>query len=49
MQHWTVDSPTTLTQLLDSHHPGDRVKVGWIDSTGQSHTATLKLATGPVG
>jgi S1-C subfamily serine protease len=44
-----VDSPTTLTTLLDKHHPGDQVKVGWQDSAGKSHTATVKLATGPVG
>jgi S1-C subfamily serine protease len=45
----TVDSPNTLTGLLDRHHPGDRVSIGWLDGTGQSHTATVTLATGPVG
>jgi S1-C subfamily serine protease len=45
----TIDSPTTLTGLLDQHHPGDRLTVGWIDATGQAHTATVIATTGPVG
>jgi S1-C subfamily serine protease len=45
----SVDSPTTLTGLLDQHHPGDRLTLGWIDTTGQTHTATVIAATGPVG
>ena len=45
----TVDSATTLTNLLDRYHPGDRVKLAWTDVSGQSHTSTVKLATGPVG
>jgi S1-C subfamily serine protease len=44
-----VDSPTTLTTLLDRHHPGDRVTIGWTDSSGQSHSAAVSLANGPVG
>jgi S1-C subfamily serine protease len=44
-----VDSPTTLTTLLDAHHPGDRVTIGWVDAAGQSHSAQFSLATGPVG
>ena len=44
-----VDSPNTLTSLLDAHHPGDRVTVGWTDQSGQSHSAAVALATGPVG
>jgi S1-C subfamily serine protease len=45
----TVDSATALTNLLDRYHPGDRVKLAWTDISGQSHTSTVKLATGPVG
>jgi S1-C subfamily serine protease len=44
-----VDAPSTLTTLLDGHHPGDRVGLGWVDPSGGSHTATVRLATGPVG
>lgn len=42
-----VDSPATLTTLLTAHHPGDTVRLTWIDVLGQQHTATLRLATGP--
>jgi len=44
-----VDSPTTLTALLDRHHPGDRVTIGWTDQSGQSQSAAVSLANGPVG
>lgn len=43
----TVDSPATLTTLLNGHHPGDTMGLTWIDVLGQQHTATLRLATGP--
>jgi S1-C subfamily serine protease len=43
----TVDSPTTLTTLLSTHHPGDSVQLTWLDSTGQQHAATIVLAAGP--
>jgi len=45
----SVDSSTTLTGLLDQHHPGDRLTVGWTDSAGQTHTATVTPVAGPVG
>lgn len=44
-----VDSPTTLTNLLDLHHPGDSVAVTWRDQNGGLHTANATLAPGPVG
>lgn len=44
-----VDSATTLTTLMDRYHPGDRLRVEWMDSSGQTHTATVTAATGPVG
>jgi S1-C subfamily serine protease len=45
----SVDSPTTLAGLLDQHHPGDHLTVGWTDTTGQTHTTTITATTGPVG
>ena len=45
----TVATATALTNVLDRHHPGDKVKVTWTDLSGQSHSSTLKLTTGPVG
>jgi S1-C subfamily serine protease len=44
-----VDTPTALTNVLDRHHPGDKVKVTWTDLSGQSHSSSVKLTTGPVG
>ena len=44
-----VASPTDLSSVMHLHHPGDRVAVGWFDASGDSHTASLTLATGPVG
>jgi S1-C subfamily serine protease len=43
----SVDSETNLTKLLLTHHPGDTIKLGWTDTAGQSHTATISLASGP--
>jgi len=43
----TVDSPTTLTSLLTERHPGDSMRVAWIDVSGQQHSATVRLASGP--
>lgn len=42
-----VNSPTTLTTLLSSHHPGDSVRLVWVDASGQQHNATVRLAVGP--
>jgi S1-C subfamily serine protease len=43
----SVTSPNALTALMLRHHPGDRVRVTWVDSSGTSHTATVALGTGP--
>jgi S1-C subfamily serine protease len=43
-----VDTATTLTNLLDQHHPGDEVSVTWIDEAQQQQTATVRLTPGPV-
>ena len=44
-----VDQPSTVTSVLDGHHPGDRVAVSWLDESGQSQSGTVTLATGPAG
>jgi S1-C subfamily serine protease len=44
-----VTSPTDVSSALLRYHPGDTVRVGWIDSTGSQHTATVQLGNGPVG
>jgi S1-C subfamily serine protease len=43
----TVASPTALTNLILPFHPGDKVTIGWTDSSGQSHTASVQLSSGP--
>ena len=43
----TVDSPNALTNLMLGHHPGDQVKVGWTDTSGASHSASVVLGSGP--
>jgi len=43
----SVDSPTALTDLMLGHHPGDQVKVGWTDTSGASHSASVVLGSGP--
>jgi S1-C subfamily serine protease len=45
----TVTSPNDLTTALQPYHPGDKVSIGWTDQAGTQHTATVQLATGPVG
>jgi S1-C subfamily serine protease len=42
-----VDNPNTLTALIGQYHPGDRVSVGWVDPSGQSHQSSVQLGTGP--
>jgi S1-C subfamily serine protease len=43
----SVDSPTAVSLLLVGHHPGDKIQVSWADSSGQSHSATVDLGSGP--
>jgi S1-C subfamily serine protease len=43
----SVTTGTDITNILVGEHPGDKVSIGWTDTSGQSHTATLTLGTGP--
>jgi S1-C subfamily serine protease len=43
----SVRSPQSLAAALVPHHPGDKVSVVWTDQSGQSHTASLNLTSGP--
>jgi S1-C subfamily serine protease len=43
----TVSSQAAVVSLLVARHPGDKITIRWVDSSGQSHTATLTLASGP--
>jgi S1-C subfamily serine protease len=43
----TITAAQALTTQLHGHHPGDKVTVSWTDASGSSHTATVKLVSGP--
>ncbi len=42
-----VSSARTLSTLLLARSPGNRVTVGWVDQSGASHRASVRLASGP--
>lgn len=44
-----IDSANALIATMDKHHPGDNVNVTWVDAGGQSQSAKVELAKGPVG
>jgi S1-C subfamily serine protease len=43
----SVGSAADVSRLLVGVHPGDQVTLGWTDTSGQSHTATVDLGAGP--
>jgi S1-C subfamily serine protease len=43
----SVSTGTSIQQVLERYHPGDKVSIAWTDTSGQSHTATVTLAEGP--
>ena len=43
----SVSTAEDIPHALVKHHPGDSISVTWLDQSGQSHTATVTLATGP--
>jgi len=45
----SVGSATALTNLLDQHHPGDKLTINYTDQSGQQHTATVTPIAGPIG
>jgi S1-C subfamily serine protease len=42
-----VDSATSLTTLMQRRHPGQKVQLGWIDTSGHQQSTTIQLANGP--
>ena len=36
-----------LSAALENLHPGDTIQLGWIDTSGQSHTGSVTLGSGP--
>jgi S1-C subfamily serine protease len=43
----SVSTSTQIQEILISKQPGDKVSIGWTDAEGQTHTATITLASGP--
>jgi len=43
----TVRNASDLTAMMFTYHPGDKVEISWVDSNGDSHSATLELVKGP--
>ncbi len=43
----TIASDTDVSAALAVHHPGDQISISWTDQSGQSHTATVTLGSGP--
>jgi S1-C subfamily serine protease len=44
-----IGSAAALTALLDTHHPGDQIQLGWVDKGGNNRTAIVRLIVGPAG
>ena len=44
-----IGSSDTLIAAMDSHHPGDTVRLTWIDASGESRADKVELTAGPVG
>jgi S1-C subfamily serine protease len=42
-----VDTGSELIEALAGSHPKDNVKVTWVDESGDEHSATVRLASGP--
>jgi S1-C subfamily serine protease len=43
----SVSTGTDIQKVLVGEHPGNKVSIAWTDNYGQSHTATVTLASGP--
>jgi S1-C subfamily serine protease len=43
----SISTANDLTAAISQYHPGDKVSIGWTDSSGQTHTATVQLSSGP--
>jgi S1-C subfamily serine protease len=43
----TVSSSSSLSNILEPYHPGDRVQLQWTNTSGQTQTAGITLENGP--
>ncbi len=42
-----VGSADALRTAMESLHPGDEIRIDWVDSSGSAHHATVELGAGP--
>jgi S1-C subfamily serine protease len=42
-----LSSAQDLTRVLVGYHPGQKVTIGWVTSSGQARSASIVLASGP--
>jgi S1-C subfamily serine protease len=42
-----VTTPSSISTVILTKKPGVRIEVAWVDGAGQSHRATVRLASGP--
>jgi S1-C subfamily serine protease len=42
-----LTSSGDLSTALETLHPGESVQIGWVDASGQQHTSSITLASGP--
>lgn len=43
----TISSPSDLSKAIAPLKPGATVSIGWVDTSGQHHSTTVQLASGP--
>lgn len=43
----SISSPAALSAAIGQDRPGQSVQLAWTDSSGQAHTATVDLGSGP--
>jgi S1-C subfamily serine protease len=43
----SVTSQSQIQSILAGYHPGDKISISWVDSSGLTQTATIALASGP--
>ena len=43
----SVSSQSDLTAVIGAKHPGDVIRVTWVDQSGSQQTASVKLVTNP--
>jgi S1-C subfamily serine protease len=43
----SVSSASDIQQVLVKYHPGDKIAISWQDASGQSHSTTVTLTSGP--